>query len=146
MPTSSQTKLKREMSLAGYFRMIESILKQDIPNEISQLIILYQRMLSIFGVGSGGVFSALNVDDKFTPLTQLDELQCDYHKIYRNNRAMMMITANDELYALGHNGGYRLGAKDGDYIPLTKLQDNVKLVSSGSENYLHTASQICLEL
>ena len=137
MSTLSQDKVKKERLLAGYFRMIESILDQDIPNEIVQIIILYQRMLLIFGIGPGSVFGGVSLE-KYTQMRQLEELQCDINNICKNNRAIMMITANGELYAMGHNLGFRLGAELEDHIPLTKLKDNVKLVSNGSENDNHT--------
>ena len=43
--------MKRELLLSGYFREMGDILNQNIPTEITQIIISFQSMPVILGVG-----------------------------------------------------------------------------------------------
>ena len=133
---STEARMKYELLFGGYFRGIENTLKQNIPKEICQIIILYQKTSYIFGVGGDILFQSTL--KKFTGLKELEKLQCDIKNIFRNNWALMMITANNELYAMGDNSGYRLGTKENEsQLQLTKIKDNIKLASTGCENDNH---------
>ena len=130
-----------ELLLAGYFRRIEEILNSDIPKEIRKIIILYQKMLCIFGIGSpGSMFGSQEKELKqFTLLTNFQSLLPNVNTIFRNNKSFMVITQNNDLYAAGKNSYYRLGLQqDSDLNKFTKIMDNVKLTSTGCENDTHT--------
>ena len=129
--------IRYKLLLAGYFREMEDILNSDIPKEIKHIIILYQRMLSIFGIGGPGEMMGVNEEKlmEFTLLTSTQELVPSVDSVYRNNKSIMIITQNNELYAIGNNHYDRLGMKtDTNLNQFTKIMDNVKLVSTGCEN------------
>ena len=122
---------------SGYFRHIESILQKDLPKAITQIIIAYQAVFLAHGVGDTHIFGG-NLK-QFTLLKQLEDTN-PHTDIHRNNDSLLIINQNQELYAIGHNVGYRLGiSNERSPKTLTKVAiENVKLVSTGCENDNHT--------
>ena len=134
--------IRYEIFFSGYFREIEEFLNRNIPNEILQIIVIYQKMLSIFSIGRPGNICGVNQEklSTYTQLTHLEELLPETDNIYRNNRSLMIITQNNELYASGSNFSCRFGIKTKGNLNInqfTKIMDNVELVSSGCENNGH---------
>ena len=134
---------RHELLFAGYFRNIEKMLRTNIPREIVRIIVMYQKMSLIFGIGCPGHIFGLNKEDltQYSPLTTFQEILPHIDNVYRNNRSLMVIGQNNEVYATGRNVRYRLGIKgDSEWSNLsqfTKIKDNIKLVSTGCENDSH---------
>ena len=111
-------------------------MEQNIPNEICEIIALYHKQNTVFAIGSGVYLE----NDCFEPFSQLNHLELLPQNIYRNNESLMIITSNNQLYAIGDNQGCRLGiAQDEKQIEkeLVKIMDNVKFVSKGGQNSYH---------
>lgn len=137
-----------ELLLSGYFKEMEGILNQNIPNEISEIIVGYHKLKdTAFAIGGNQFMKS----PSYVSLPQIPELQPSTNNIYRNHQILMIITPDNQLYGMGANGvnsGDRLGIDSKEYKAqqngddnihkLVKIKDNVKLASEGCENSNHS--------
>ena len=92
--------------LSGYFKAMEKLLDQNIPTEISEMIGMYHKIKDLgFAIGHDEFMNS----NCFLPLPQLWDLRPSMKNIYRNNESLMIITPDNQLYAMGNNSGTRLG-------------------------------------
>ena len=104
----------RDIFLCGYFRELTKILNQSVPTDIRSIIIKYQKIGTIFGIGCNydgqiGLPEAISKRETFTELHEFEKLGMNEFNVYPNYESMMTITPENELYVSGNNTQDKLG-------------------------------------
>lgn len=141
MSDSSPTSSQYDLLINGYCHDLEKQFNIKIPDYLVEIILEYYVKYMIFGIGNWGngelgVGDSRECSKKWVRLGEMEQLLSDTSHLYINERSIMIISRDNNVYAAGYNCYARLGLTQNNPSSVSRVSKFTLIPNMSSSSYI----------